>query len=70
MRKPAGEKLRLYAHAGMPPEAMLSQTVGTQALVMSFEDGFKLAMVAILFGLVLLFIMKKPKSTVPPPDAH
>jgi len=64
------ERMIQLQHAGMPPEAMLSQTVGTQALVMSFEDGFKLAMVAILFGLVLLFIMKKPKSTVPPPDAH
>ncbi len=64
------ERMTQIARAGMPANAVLQQTVSTQALVMSFEDGFKLAMCAILVGILLLFIMKRPKSMVPPPDAH
>jgi DHA2 family multidrug resistance protein len=64
------ERVVQLQHAGMPPEAVLSRTVSTQALVMSFEDGFRLAMIAILLGLVLVFFLKRPKNTAPPPDAH
>ncbi len=64
------ERVLQLQHAGLPPEAVLSRTVSTQALVMSFEDGFRLAMIVILLGLVLVFFLKKPKNTAPPPDAH
>ncbi|HEY0253346.1 MAG TPA: MFS transporter, partial [Kofleriaceae bacterium] len=57
--------------AHLPSTAILAQQVGNQALVMSFDDGFRLAMIAILVGLGLVLMLKKPpKGVAAPADAH
>jgi len=52
------------------PEALLSLRVAGQALVLSFEDGFRLAAVAMLLGLVAVAVMKRPKTSAVPSGAH
>jgi DHA2 family multidrug resistance protein len=52
------------------PEALLQLRVSLQALVLSFEDGFRLAAIAILFGLAAVAIMKRPKAGVVATGAH
>jgi MFS transporter, DHA2 family, multidrug resistance protein len=64
------ERMGVLARAGLPPEAMLDLKVKGQALVMSFEDGFKLAMAAILFGIALVLIMRRPAGGAAPAGAH
>jgi MFS transporter, DHA2 family, multidrug resistance protein len=65
------ERITQLQHAGLPPDAILGQTVGNQALVMSFDDGFRLAMIAILVGLGLVMMLKRPKVGAPAPaGAH
>ena len=44
--------------------------VVTQSMVLSFEDGFRLTTLAILCGLVMVALLKKPKIAAPPPGAH
>jgi DHA2 family multidrug resistance protein len=64
------EQLAQLAGRGLPGEAILDLRVKGQALVLSFEDGFRIAMVAILFGLALLLFMKKPRAGVAVSGAH
>jgi DHA2 family multidrug resistance protein len=65
------DRLHALAGRGLPPEAMMQLKVQGQALVMSFEDGFRLAMVAILVGIALVMIIKRPKAGAPmPAGAH
>jgi DHA2 family multidrug resistance protein len=65
------ERLKMFAARGLPPEAMLDLKVKGQALVMSFEDGFRLAMVAILVGIALVMLLKRPKAgAAMPAGAH
>jgi DHA2 family multidrug resistance protein len=58
------------ASAQLVPEALLQLRVSGQALVLSFEDGFRLAGLAILFGLVAILLMKRPKAGVVVSGAH
>jgi DHA2 family multidrug resistance protein len=65
------DRLRALARGGLPPEAVLDLKVKGQALVMSFEDGFRLAMIAILVGLVLVMMLRKPRAgAAMPAGAH
>jgi MFS transporter, DHA2 family, multidrug resistance protein len=64
------ERVAQLQAAHLPSDAILAQTVGNQALVMSFEDGFRLAMFAILVGLALVLMLRKPKGGPAPLDAH
>jgi DHA2 family multidrug resistance protein len=43
------------------PEALLQLRVQAQALVLSFEDGFRLAALAMVLGILAVAIMKRPK---------
>ncbi len=52
------------------PEAIMQMKVTVQAMVLSFADGFHLAMVVILFGVVLVALMRKPKAGVDVAGAH
>jgi DHA2 family multidrug resistance protein len=52
------------------PEALLQLRLGGQALVLSFEDGFRLAGLAILFGLLAILLMKRPRAGVAVSGAH
>jgi len=65
------ERISTLQHAGLPPDAVLAQTVGNQSLVMSFDDGFRLAMIAILLGLGLVMMLRRPKGgAAAPAGAH
>jgi DHA2 family multidrug resistance protein len=58
------------ASAQLVPEALLQLRINSQALVLSFEDGFRLAGLAILFGLVAIALMKRPQPGVTVSGAH
>ncbi len=64
------ERIAVVASTGGPADAIIGNQVAGQALVMSFEDGFRLAMVAILVGIALVLMMKKPRAGVAPVGAH
>jgi len=73
------EQLRLLAgnvgtratSGQLVPEAILQLRVVSQAMVLSFEDGFRLAGIAILLGLIAVAVMKRPKAGVAvSPAAH
>ena len=59
------------ASSQLVPEALMQLRVTGQALVLSFEDGFRLAGVAMLCGLIAVALMKRPKGAVAAaPGAH
>jgi DHA2 family multidrug resistance protein len=65
------DRIAQLTQAGVPADASLANTVGNQALVMSFDDGFRLAMIAILVGLALVFMLRKPRGVAAAPaGAH
>jgi DHA2 family multidrug resistance protein len=59
------QRLAGLGGAGLPKEAVLQLQVQNQALVMSFEDGFRLAMLAILAGLLLVLMLRKASGPAP-----
>jgi MFS transporter, DHA2 family, multidrug resistance protein len=59
------DRIRTFTHLGMPSNAIIAQQVQGQALVMSFEDGFRLATVAILVGIALVMLIKRPRGAAP-----
>lgn len=58
------------ASGQLVPEAILQLRVVGQAMVLSFEDGFRLAGLAILMGLVAVALMKRQKGGVAVSGAH
>jgi len=54
----------------MVPEAVLSMKVKLQALVLSFQDGFMSATAVFLCALLLVLLLKKPKSAAGAAGAH
>ena len=65
------QRLASLGGLGLPREAVLDAQVKAQSLVMSFEDGFRIAMMAILVGLVLVMLLKKNRAGAPmPAGAH
>jgi DHA2 family multidrug resistance protein len=52
------------------PEALLQLRVASQSLVLSFEDGFRLAAVAMALGLLAVLVMKRPKGAAVAGGAH
>jgi len=55
------EQWRDLMHRGMDPAANLMGRVTRQAMVLSFEDGFGITMVAIALGIVMVMLLKRPK---------
>jgi DHA2 family multidrug resistance protein len=51
-------------------ETLLQAKVTTQAMVLSFENGFRWVALAMSLGLVLVLFLKKPTSGVAPVGAH
>ncbi|HEX2660560.1 MAG TPA: DHA2 family efflux MFS transporter permease subunit [Polyangia bacterium] len=47
------------------PEALLQLRVAGQALVLSFEDGFRLAAIVMLLGVLAVAVMKRPRPQAP-----
>jgi hypothetical protein len=51
-------------------ERVLDARVTTQALVLSFEDGFRWVALAMALGLVLVLLLEKPAAGPAPIGAH
>ena len=51
-------------------EQILSLKVTTQAMVLSFENGFRYTAIAMALGIVLVLILKRPESGAAPAGAH
>jgi DHA2 family multidrug resistance protein len=54
----------------MVGESILAMKVNTQAMVLSFENGFRWTAFAMSLGFILVLLLKKPKTTAVPLDAH
>jgi DHA2 family multidrug resistance protein len=66
----AGSVATQTASGERVPEAILSMKVKLQALVLSFQDGFRAAMFMFLLALVFLFFLKRPKPGGGAAGAH
>jgi MFS transporter, DHA2 family, multidrug resistance protein len=51
-------------------ESLLKLKVQTQAMVLSFENGFRWTALAMALGVVLVLLLKRPASGAAPVDAH
>jgi DHA2 family multidrug resistance protein len=51
-------------------ESLLKLKVGNQAMVLSFENGFRWTALAMALGVVLVFLLKRPQGGAAPVDAH
>ena len=55
------QRLAMLTGRGLPAEAIMDLQVKTQAMVMSFEDGFRMTCVAIFLGVLLVAMLKRAK---------
>jgi DHA2 family multidrug resistance protein len=53
---------------GMDPAGTLMGQVMRQAMVLSFEDGFRITMLAIGLGIFMVMLLKRPRSAQAAPD--
>ncbi len=51
-------------------ESVLKMKVATQAMVLSFEQGFRYTALAMALGLILVLVLKRPAGGPAPVDAH
>jgi len=58
------------ARGGVDPPAMLAGRVLREAMVLSFEDGFRITMTAIGLGIVMVMLLKRPGPVGAPGGAH
>ncbi len=58
------------ARQGFEPAMMIANRVTTQAMILSFNDGFRLTMAAIGLGLVMVLLLKRAKPIGAPSGAH
>jgi DHA2 family multidrug resistance protein len=63
-------QMRLAAHGAVDSVVAMHGAVVTQSMVLSFEDGFRLTTLAILCGVVMVALLKKPKAGPAPAGAH
>jgi len=56
--------------AGMFPPGSFQGRVMRESMVMSFEDGFRMTMLAIGLGIVMVALLKRPAPHVVPSGAH
>lgn len=56
--------------AGLDPAAALMGRVTREAMVMSFEDGFRITMLAIGLGIVMVVLLKRSTAQGAPSGAH
>ncbi len=60
---------RTYTRAGVAESAM-AMRVNREAMVLSFEQGFRFVAVAMALGIVLVFLLKRPRPGVDVSGAH
>jgi hypothetical protein len=58
------------ARGGMDPPTMLTGRVLREAMVLSFEDGFRITMTAIALGVLMVMLLKRPAAHGAPTGAH
>jgi DHA2 family multidrug resistance protein len=58
------------ARSGMDAASALAARVAREAMVLSFEDGFRITMTAIGLGIVMVLLLKRPSSQGAPSGAH
>lgn len=58
------------ARSGIDPPAALMGRVMRESMVMSFEDGFRITMLAIGLGIVMVMLLKRPAGHGAPSGAH
>jgi len=63
---------RMLLRSGIDPATAMHGRVVTEAMVLSFNDGFRMTMAAIGLGLVMVLLLRKPKPAVggAPSGAH
>jgi DHA2 family multidrug resistance protein len=59
------QRIGSLSQAGLPALPVIAQQAQGQALVMSFEDGFRLAAIAILLSVVLVVMLKRARGAAP-----
>jgi MFS transporter, DHA2 family, multidrug resistance protein len=64
------DRWRAITEAGMDPIATFMGRVTQQAMVMSFEDGFRITALAIGLGIVMVMLLKRPLPQAAPSGAH
>ncbi|HMG54685.1 MAG TPA: MFS transporter [Kofleriaceae bacterium] len=58
------------ARTGMDPPGALMRLVMRESMVLSFEDGFRMTMLAIGLGIVMVMLLKRPAAHGAPGGAH
>jgi DHA2 family multidrug resistance protein len=58
------------AGRGMDPVATLMTRVGRESMVLSFEDGFRIAALMIGLGIIMVMLIKRPLPQPAPSGAH
>jgi DHA2 family multidrug resistance protein len=58
----ASEQWRAIARSGLDPATLLSYRVSTEAMVLSFNDGFRMTMTSIGLGIVMVLLLKKARA--------
>ncbi len=66
----AVEQWTQIARSGLDPAIVLSYRVTSESMVLSFNDGFRLTMISIGLGLVMIAILKKARRGPAPSGAH
>ena len=64
------DQLHAAARAGLDPTMMLGMRISREAMVLSFNDGFRMTMTSIGLGLVMVLILKKAVRGAAPAGAH
>jgi MFS transporter, DHA2 family, multidrug resistance protein len=66
----AQERWLAIVRSGMDPAAVMMGRVTSEAMVMSFEDGFRITMLAIGLGIFMVMLLKRPRPQGAPSGAH
>jgi DHA2 family multidrug resistance protein len=64
------ERWLAILRSGMDPAGALMARVTREAMVMSFEDGFRITMLAIGLGIFMVMLLKRPRPQGAPSGAH
>jgi MFS transporter, DHA2 family, multidrug resistance protein len=60
------DRWQAIARSGMEPLSALMRSVTREAMVMSFEDGFRVTMAAIGLGIVMVMLLKRSSAQAAP----
>jgi DHA2 family multidrug resistance protein len=55
------EQMAGIVRGGLEPAMALARRITTEAMVMSFNDGFRMTMVSVGLGIVMVLVLKKPR---------